>query len=200
MPPSPSKSASRALTQFSQSPSAAPSYFPESHRWSEISSLSKVILVLGKARSCRVPNVGCSGAESPEWFDVLPKKSTRDVMHEWEHCHEEAANHQLPVAVAFWIIWIVSVEECSSLTQNLMENHCSTRSVILNVPATQYTCSLKGVYHSHWLVQWSCHCSCSCIPVHSPWLPGHIDVMQTVLVILTMAGLFLDRPCVYIVG
>ena len=31
-----------------QSPSAAPSYFPESHQKSEISSLSKVILVLGK--------------------------------------------------------------------------------------------------------------------------------------------------------
>ena len=30
--------------------------------------------------------------------------------------------------------------------------------------------------------------------VHSPWLPGDIDVVQTILVILTMAGLFLDRP------
>ena len=46
---------------FSQSPSAAPLYFPESHRWSEISSLSKVILVLGKARSHRAPNLGCRG-------------------------------------------------------------------------------------------------------------------------------------------
>ena len=32
------------------------------------------------------------------------------------------------------------------------------------------------------------------IPVHSPWLPGYIDVAQTVLVILTMGGLFPDRP------
>ena len=40
---------------------------------SEISSLWKVILVLGKARSCRVPNLGCSGAESPGWFDVSQK-------------------------------------------------------------------------------------------------------------------------------
>ena len=31
------------------------------------------------------------------------------------------------------------------------------------------------------------------IPLHCPWLPGYIDVMQTILV-LTMAGLFLDRP------
>ena len=34
------------------------------------------------------------------------------------------------------------------------------------------------------------------IPIYSPWLPGYIDVMQTVL-ILTIAGLFLDRPCTY---
>ena len=32
------------------------------------------------------------------------------------------------------------------------------------------------------------------IPVHSPWPPGYIDVTQTVLIILTMAGLFPDRP------
>ena len=30
--------------------------------------------------------------------------------------------------------------------------------------------------------------------VHSHWLPGYTDVMQTVLVILIVAGLFLDRP------
>ena len=32
-----------------------------------------------------------------------------------------------------------------------------------------------------------------CIPVHSPWLPGYIDVAQLVLIILTIAGLFPDR-------
>ena len=122
--------------QFSQSPSAAPSYFPESHRWSEISSLSKVILVLGKARIHRVPNLGCRGAVSPGWFDVSPKNSARDMRHERSHCHDEAANHQLPIASAFWIIWIVSTEECLSLMQNLMQIHCSRSLVILNVMAT----------------------------------------------------------------
>ena len=29
---------------------------------------------------------------------------------------------------------------------------------------------------------------------HSPWLPGYTDVVQIVLVILTVAGLFPDRP------
>ena len=39
-----------------------------------------------------------------------------------------------------WIIQIVSAEECSNLTQNLMQIHCSTCSVILNTLTTQYTC------------------------------------------------------------
>ena len=154
MPQSPSKQAPWDLTQFSQLPSAAPLYFPESHQWSEISSLSKVIWVLGKARSLRVPNLGCRGAESSGLFHVSSKKSEWDVIREWVICCDEAANHQLPIGSAFWIICIVSMEEWSSLRQNLMQIRCSTRSVILNVMATQYTRSLKGIYHPHWLVQW----------------------------------------------
>ena len=77
MPQSPSKQAPWDLTQFSQSPSAALSYFPESHRWPEISLLPKIILVLGKGRSPRVPNLGCRGPESKEWFDVSPKNCMR---------------------------------------------------------------------------------------------------------------------------
>ena len=42
----------------------------------------------------------------------------------------------------------------------------------------------------HWLVQWTCLCSGTCSPEHSPWLPGYIDVMQTILSILTVAGIF----------
>ena len=153
-----------------------------------------MILGLGKARSHRAPNLGCRGPESPGWFDVLPKNSTWDVMHKWAHCRDEVANHQLPVAAAFWIIQTVFSEECSRLMQNRMQTHCSIHSVILNVMATQYTCSLNGVYHPHWLVQWSRHHSHMGIPVHSPWLPGYKDVAQTVLIILTMAGPFPVRP------
>ena len=155
------------LTLFSQFPSAAPSYFLDSHRWSEIFSLSKVILVLGKARSHRVPNPGFRGAEPPGWFDVLPINSAQGVMHEWACCHDEAVNHQLPIAAAFWVIWIVSAEECSSLTQNLVQICCS---VILNAVATQYTCSLNDIYCLCWPVQWSCHCSHLHILFHSCWL------------------------------
>ena len=119
-------------------------------------------------------------------------------MHKWAHCRDKTANHQLPIAAAFWIIRIVFTEECSSLMQNLMQIHCSTCSVILNATATQYTCSLNsnGISCPHWLVEWSHHCSCMCIPVHSPWLPGYINVAQTILAMLTMAGLFSDRSCI----
>ena len=49
-------------------------------------------------------------------------------MHEQARCCDKAANHQLPIAAAFCIIQIVSVEEWSSLMQNLMQIHCSTQS------------------------------------------------------------------------
>ena len=117
------------------------------------------------------------------------------VMQEWACCRDdEAANHQFPIAAAFWIIQVVAMEECPNLKQNLMQIHCSTCSIILNVTATQDTRSLNCIHCPHWLVQWSHHCSCMWIPVHSPWLPGCMDVSQTILVILTMTGLFLDRP------
>ena len=115
-------------------------------------------------------------------------------MHEWACFHDEAANHQLPIAATFWTIWIVSIEECSSLMHNLMRICCSTCSVILNVTATQYTCSFNSVYCPHWLVQWNHHCPLMSIPVHSPWLPGYVNVVLTVLFILTITGIFVDKP------
>ena len=137
---------------------------------------------LGESQKYRAPNLGCRGAESPGWFGVSPKTSAQGMMLDWACCCDEAADHQLPITVSFSIIWIVLMEECSSLTKNLMQIHCCPCSVILNVTPTQYTCSHNSVYSSHWLVQWSCHCSHMCIPVHSPWLPGYINVTQTVLI------------------
>ena len=113
---SPSKQAPRDLSQSSPSPRAALLYFPESHPWSEMSSFSKVILVLGKAGSHRAPNLGCRRAESSGWFDVPPKNSARDVMREQACCCDEAARHQVPTAAAFSVVQIVSVEACSRLT------------------------------------------------------------------------------------
>ena len=92
-PLSPSKWAPWDLTQFSQSPPAAPSYFP-AHQRSKISSFSKVILVLGKAKSHRVPNLCRRGAESPGWFGVSSKHSAWDLTHKQVRCRDETANHR----------------------------------------------------------------------------------------------------------
>ena len=141
----------------------------------------KVILVLGKARSLGVPNLGCRWAESPGWFDVSPKNSAQDVIHEWTHC--------------WWGCQSPVVYSCSLLNHpnifcgGMLKLHIKSVGdlllyfLILNATATQYTCSVNGLYHPHWLVQWIRHCSRMYIPVHSPWLPGYINVMQTILII-----------------
>ena len=94
----------RDLTQFSQSPSAAPSYFPESHWRSEISPLSKVILVLGKSRSCRAPNLGCRWDWVTWAIWCFAKKLCKDVMHQWARCADECAHRQLPIAAAVFLV------------------------------------------------------------------------------------------------
>ena len=149
--------------------------------WNLSCCFSKVILVLGKNRSHKTPNLSCSGAESPGWVNFWPKNSAWDLMHQWARVRGDTANHQLPIAAAFWIIWVVSMAECSSLMENLIQIRYSTCSGILNVTATQYTGSLNSVFSPHWLVQWSCHCSCMCIPVHSPWLPGYTKLHKPFL-------------------
>ena len=50
----------------------------------------------GKARSRRVPNLGCRGAESPGWFEISPKSSAWDVMHERARCPGETAITSCP--------------------------------------------------------------------------------------------------------
>ena len=175
----------------------AQSYFPESHGWSEISSLSRVILVLGKARSHGVPNLGCRGPESPGWLDVLPKKSVWDMMHERACCHDEAVSHQLPIAVDFWIIQIVSTEECSSFMQNLMQICCSTRSVIFEydshtvhmftqlclLPPLTSTVKLSLFTHAH---------SRPLLATRIHWYHANYSL------ILTMVKFFQDRPCIFL--
>jgi len=57
---------------------------------SQVSSLSKAVVDLGKARSLREPNLGCRGADRPGWCDVLPKKPAWELYHEHVHCLYEA--------------------------------------------------------------------------------------------------------------
>ena len=69
------------------------------------------------------------------WNSLMVWDSAQDMMLERAHHHDKAAHHQLPIAAAFWIIRVVSTEECWSLIQNLMLICYSTRSVILSARA-----------------------------------------------------------------
>ena len=136
----------------------------------------------------------CSACSGVLTFAGLPERGSLST-DSWPSlkclCHTFICTALIASSLkAFWIIQIVSMEECSSLTQNLMQIHCSVHSGILNVMATQYTGSLNGVYCPHWLAQWSHHCSHMHIPVHSPWLPRYINVTQTILIKLTVSGFF----------
>ena len=148
---------------------------------------SKVILVLGKTKSLKAPNLGCRGAESPGGFDILPQNSAQDVMHEWVCCPDEAANHSLLIAVAFWVTWIVT-------WRNVKFNAKFDTDALLYL-LSHFECSGRTVHTLTQLrlPQWSRHCSHMHSPVHSPWLPGYISIAQTVLIVLIMTGLFPDR-------
>ena len=146
-----------------------------------------------KPEVTRHQNWAVSGAESPGWFDVLPKPCTRHDawvgMLLWWSCQSPVAhscgllNH--PNSFHRGMFKLNAKFDAVSLLYLLSHFECK---------ATQYTCSLNGIYCFHWLIQWSHHCSCMCIPAHPPWMPGYIDVMKTILIILTMAGLFPDKP------
>ena len=164
------------LTQFSQLPSAALWYFPESHQCSGIYSSSKVILVLGKVRSHTEPNLGCRGVELPGWFNVLPKSSAQDVMQK---------------GVAFWIIWMVSVEECSCLMQNLMHIHCSTQSFWMRQPHSTHAHSLASTTPLTSTANSSLFTHAHSSPLSSA--AGLCRCRTNSSIILTVSGRFLDR-------
>ena len=106
---------------------------------------------LGKSQKSQGTNSGLQGGWVTWVIWCFTKNSAWDMMHEQLICSDEAANHQLPTAVAFWIIQIVSMAECPSSMQNLMQICCSTHSVILHALATQYTLRTIHTVHS---TQW----------------------------------------------
>ena len=122
-PQSPSNQAPWDLTQFSQSPSAAPSYFPRG--------------------LLNHPNSFCRGM-----FKLNAK------------FHADS------------LLYSVSHFECVGHTVHML-THWRLPPPLTSAVKSSFT-------HAH-----SSHC---------PWLPVHINVMQTVLIILTMVGLFPDRP------
>ena len=140
---------------------------------------SKVILVLQKARILRLSNLACGGAKSPGWFDVLPKNSARDVMHERAHYCDEAAIRQLPTAVAFWMFKLNAKFDADWLLYLLSHFECDGHTVHMltqqHLPPSQ-TSIVKSSLFTH------AHSSPLFVAtsLHGCWA-------QTVLVILTMA-------------
>ena len=111
------------------------------------------------------------------------------VPHFYLHCthcgiHESLLNY--PNSFRGRMFKLITKFDADLLLYSLSRLECNSHTVHL---PTQWALppSLTSIV--------KCHCSRMHISVHSPWLPGYIDVTQTVLVILTMAGLFLDRPC-----
>ena len=66
-----------------------------------MSSLSKKILVLEKDRSQWSQIWAVAGLSHLGDLMFHQKYSVRDMMHEWACSHDEVANHQLPIALAF---------------------------------------------------------------------------------------------------
>ena len=67
-------------------------------------------------------------------------------MHEWAHCHDEAANHQLPSGLLYHRN---SFQGGMFKLNAKFDADSLLYSVILNATATQYTCSLNGTYRPH---------------------------------------------------
>ena len=109
------------------------------------------------------------------------------MIHEWAHCCDEAANHQLAIAVAFGIM------PPNRFCGGMFKLNAKSDAYSLLCLLSHFECDGHTV---HMLTQWchcpplpgkmSHHCSHMYIPVHSPWLPSYIDVMQTIIVMLTM--------------
>ena len=190
---SPLQSGHLGTSHSSPSCSAALLYFPESHWWSEISCLSKVILVWEKPEvaGCQI----CAAWVLSHLGDLMFHKKNCLRHYSWASMLSWWWSCQLPVAHSCGLLNHLNGFQGGMFKLNAkLDADLLLCSFILNAMATQHTCSLNSIYCPHWLVQWSCRCSCMRVPIHSPWLPGYIDVMQTILIILTMAGLFLDRP------
>ena len=112
--------------------------------FSWISSISKVILVLGKARSHGAPNLGCRESESPGWFVVSPKDSAQDVMHKRANGCHEVANHQLSIAMAL-------LNHPNSFCRGMFNINAKSDADVLLYSLSHFECDGHTV---HVLTQW----------------------------------------------
>ena len=208
IPQSPSKWAPWDLTQFSQHLSHCSKYCKilcwNHHQLLVIFSLISLMVwnifpfkgdfSFGEARSLREPNLGCRGLS--HMGDLMFCQKSLHGKWCMSRCIVlmKLPNQQLPIAAASWLVCIFRRE---MFTLSAKFDADSLLYWLSNFECNGHTAHVLTQRHlpPPLLVLWSCHCSRVCIPVPSSWLPGYIDVMQTVLLILTMVRLFPDRPC-----
>ena len=115
------------------------------------------------------------------------------MMHEREYCCDEAAHScsilshpnsfhggMFKLNAKFdvdQLLYLLSHFECDSHIVDMLPQQCPPPPLTSTVMSSLFT------LHS---------------TVHSPWLPGYIDVAQTILVTLTMVELFPGYMCIYI--
>ena len=120
-------------------------------------------------------------------------------MPEQVRCCDEAANHQLPYRFGLLnhpnsfcrgMFQLKATFDADSLLYLLSPFECDGHTVHMLTQCHLPPPMSSTVKSSLFTMR---------IPVHSPWLPGYNDVAQTILIILTMAGLFPDRPRIFLV-
>ena len=150
---------------------------------------------MNKARSHRISNLSCRGLG--HLGDLMFCQKT--LYETW--CMSRC------IVVLKLSIWVA--HSCSllnypnSFQRGMFKLNTKSDADSLLYSISHFECDGHTV---HMLTQWHLlppltrtvmsHCSCMRIPVHSPWLPGCIYVTQTILIILTLPGLFPDWPCV----
>ena len=178
------------FTQFSQLPSAALLCLPKSHLWSE-----NLFLFKGKKPEVTGHQIWVLGELSHLGDLMFCQKTLHDTWCwmgtlSWWSCQSPDAhgcsllNHpnsfcgrMLKLSAKFdadLLLYLLSHFECNGHTVHMLTQQHLPPPLTSTVRSSLFT-------HVH--------------SVHSLWLPGCINVVQTILIILTMAGLFLDRPC-----
>ena len=157
-----------------------------------------MILVLGEARSHRASNLGCRGLN--HLGDLMFHKKSKNKQKNCLRCEAWVGT------LLWWSCQVPLAHSCGLLNHpnsfrgGMFKLNTKFDADPLLYSLRNFECDsqtvhrLNSIYCPQWLVQWSCHCSCMSILVHLLWLPGYISVVQTVLVILIMALLFLDIP------
>ena len=143
-----------------------------------------MILVWGKAKSHRAPDLGCRGLSHLRDLMFL-----QNTLHEMWCMSRLVVVRKLPVSCCpscGLLNYLNSFHGGMFKLNGKFDADSLLHLLILN--------DGHSVYCPHWLVQWSCHRWHMHIPVHVPWLPGHTHAAQTVLATVTMTGPLPCRP------